>query len=162
MVGMDERRQKLPVEDLLHMRFSGLHIEEAAATFQTAFGRVPTRGLRHSQLIFSSELGPVPRNLRIQTFYSVLLAGIALVVLSPILLLVALAVRLTSRGPVLFRQTRVGIRGQNFTIYKFRSMVVNAESQTGAVWASRNDPRLPQSAAFSERHAWTSCRSCSM
>jgi exopolysaccharide biosynthesis polyprenyl glycosylphosphotransferase len=148
VVGMDERRQKLPVEDLLHMRFSGLHIEEAAVTFQAAFGRVPTRGLRHSQLIFSSELGPVPRNLQIQTLYSVLLAAIALVILSPVLLLVALAVRLSSRGPVLFRQTRVGIRGKNFTIYKFRSMVANAESETGAVWATRNDPRITSVGRF--------------
>ena len=142
VVGMDERRQKLPVEDLLRLRFSGVQIEEAAAIFQTAFGRVPIRGLRHSQLIFSSELGPVPRNLQFQAFYSVLLAAIALLLLSPIMLLVAVAVRITSRGPILFRQSRVGMGENIFTIYKFRSMVANAEAQTGAVWATRNDPRV--------------------
>jgi exopolysaccharide biosynthesis polyprenyl glycosylphosphotransferase len=142
VVGMDERRQSLPVEELLRLRFSGVQIEEAATTFQAAFGRVPIRGIRHSQLIFSSELGPVPRNLRLQAFYSVLLAAIALIPLCPVMLLVALAVRLTSRGPILFRQARVGAGGTVFTLYKFRSMVADAEARTGAVWATRNDPRV--------------------
>ena len=58
------------------------------------------------------------------------------------MILVALAVRLTSRGPVLFRQKRVGLNGKNFEVYKFRSMVVDAEARTGAVWATKNDPRV--------------------
>jgi exopolysaccharide biosynthesis polyprenyl glycosylphosphotransferase len=148
IVGLVERRQRLPVEELLRLRLAGVRIEEAATTYQVAFARVPTKGLHHSQLIFSSELGPVPRNLRIQTIYSVLLAAIGLCVVSPVMLLVALAVRLTSPGPVLFRQTRVGMGGKLFTIYKFRSMVVNAEAETGAVWASRNDPRVTRIGGF--------------
>jgi len=142
IVGMTERRQKLPLEELLRLRFAGIRIEEAATAFQTVFSRVPIRGLRHSQLIFSSELGPLPRNLRIQTVYSTILAALGLILLAPLMLLVAIAVLVTSRGPVLFRQTRVGYGGKPFTIYKFRSMKINAEADTGAVWASRNDPRV--------------------
>jgi exopolysaccharide biosynthesis polyprenyl glycosylphosphotransferase len=142
VVGMTERRQKLPLEELLRLRFAGIRIEEAATAFQTVFSRVPIRGLRHSQLIFSSELGPLPRNLRIQTVYSTILAALGLLLLAPLMLLVAIAVLMTSRGPVLFRQTRVGYGGKPFTIYKFRSMKINAEANTGAVWASRNDPRV--------------------
>jgi exopolysaccharide biosynthesis polyprenyl glycosylphosphotransferase len=148
VVGLAERRQKLPIEDLLRLRLSGVHIEEAATTFQAAFARVPTRGLNHSHLIFSSELGPLPRNLRLQTLYSMLLALAALILAAPVMVLVAIAVRITSPGPVLFRQVRVGLRGQLFTIYKFRSMVVDAEAKTGAVWASRNDPRVTAIGAF--------------
>ena len=58
------------------------------------------------------------------------------------MLLVALGVKLTSTGPVLFRQNRVGLNGKIFRIYKFRSMVVDAEATTGAVWAKKNDPRV--------------------
>jgi len=91
---------------------------------------------------------------------NVSIALVALVLLSPILLLIALAVKLTSRGPVLYVQTRVGIDrrrrsttavfdrrrndvgGRTFQIYKFRSMFTDAEQGTGAVWATQNDPRV--------------------
>jgi sugar transferase (PEP-CTERM system associated) len=148
VVGLSESRQKLPTQDLLNLRFSGLRIEEAATMYQTAFSRIPAKAVRPSQLIFSSELGPLPRNLQLQTVYSTILAAVVLAVVSPIMLLVAIAVRLSSPGPVLFRQTRVGMRGKPFTIFKFRSMVVDAEARTGAVWASKNDPRVTAVGAY--------------
>jgi len=64
------------------------------------------------------------------------------VVTAPLMLLVAVAIKLTSRGPVLYRQTRVGRQGMHFTLYKFRSMDQDAEADTGAVWASKNDARV--------------------
>jgi exopolysaccharide biosynthesis polyprenyl glycosylphosphotransferase len=142
VVGLAERRQALPMYELLDLRFGGLYIEEAARTYEAAFGRVTTKALRPSYLIFSSDLGPRPVSLRIQSMYSFLIACLALIVAAPVMLLVAIAVRLTSRGPVLFRQTRVGLNGVPFTIYKFRSMRVDAEAKTGAVWAVKNDPRV--------------------
>jgi exopolysaccharide biosynthesis polyprenyl glycosylphosphotransferase len=68
-------------------------------------------------------------------------ALVGLAVLSPIMLLIALAVRLTSRGPVIYRQVRVGINNRPFEIYKFRTMRMDAE-KSGARWATRNDPRV--------------------
>src|SRR4029077_13612274 len=97
---------------------------------------------------------------------NVALAAIALVVLLPLLLIIAVLVRLTSRGPVFYTQERVGLDrrarslrdsnhrraldlgGQPFTIYKFRTMFVNAEHKTGAVWAAQDDPRITQSGRF--------------
>ena len=90
---------------------------------------------------------------------NVLLAVVALVVASPVLVLVALLVKLSSRGPVFYTQERVGLDrrnrghaanhrrrqdlgGQPFTIYKFRTMRVDAEQQSGAVWAQQQDPRV--------------------
>jgi sugar transferase (PEP-CTERM system associated) len=142
VVGPAERRQSMPMYELLDLRFRGLYIEEAARTYEAAFGRVTTKALRPSYLIFSSDLGPRPISLRLQSIYSFLIACVALILTAPIMILVALAVRLTSRGPILFRQTRVGLNGDHFTIYKFRSMRVDAEAKTGAVWAVKNDPRV--------------------
>jgi lipopolysaccharide/colanic/teichoic acid biosynthesis glycosyltransferase len=91
---------------------------------------------------------------------NLIIAGLALFVALPLLLLIALAIKLTSRGPVLYLQERVGLDrrasgndagnrrrtrdlgGQPFTIYKFRTMQVDAERATGAVWATQNDPRI--------------------
>lgn len=66
----------------------------------------------------------------------------ALVILSPLCLLVALAIKMTSRGPVFFSQTRVGKDGKLFEIIKFRTMKTDAEKETGPVWALANDSRL--------------------
>jgi exopolysaccharide biosynthesis polyprenyl glycosylphosphotransferase len=142
VVGPAERRQAMPMYELLDLRFRGLYIEEAARTYEAAFGRVTTKALRPSYLIFSSDFGPRPISIRIQSMYSFLIACVGLVLSAPLMVLVAIAVAVTSRGPILFRQTRVGLNGDLFTIYKFRSMRVDAEAKTGAVWATKNDPRV--------------------
>ena len=98
--------------------------------------------LRPAQLIFSGELGPTSHAVLMQSLYSPLLALIGTIVTIPVMLVAALAVKLTSRGPVLYRQTRVGKNGATFTLYKFRSMYADAESKTGAVWAVKDDPRV--------------------
>jgi exopolysaccharide biosynthesis polyprenyl glycosylphosphotransferase len=141
VVGLTERRGNLPVDRLLDLRLSGIYVEEAASTYETVFHRVSTRDLRPSHLVFSAELGPSGASLTLQGAYSMVLALIALIPGLPIMLVVAILVRLTSRGPVLFRQTRVGHNGAIFTMYKFRSMREDAEAKTGAIWSAKNDPR---------------------
>ena len=106
------------------------------------------------------EVEPRLRSERLNRFINVTLGVIGLVILSPVFVIVAIAVRLTSPGPIFYSQTRVGLDrrwrrtlamherrlqdlgGRAFTIYKFRSMFVDAEWQTGAVWATANDPRV--------------------
>jgi exopolysaccharide biosynthesis polyprenyl glycosylphosphotransferase len=73
--------------------------------------------------------------------FDLAVAGAALIVLSPVMLLVALLIWLEDRGPVFYRQVRMGLDGKPFDILKFRSMRVGAEAETGAVWADRDDPR---------------------
>jgi Undecaprenyl-phosphate glucose phosphotransferase len=69
------------------------------------------------------------------------LAAVGLVILAPLLALIALAIRLTSTGPVLYRQDRMGLDGRSFEVLKFRSMRVNAEAESGPVWAADGDGR---------------------
>jgi sugar transferase (PEP-CTERM system associated) len=142
IVGLKERRNRLPVERLLDLRYSGIRIEDAAATYETLFGRVSTRDLRPSQLIFAAELGPSHTSMHLQSLYSWVIAAIGVVLTAPVMVVVALVVKLGSRGPILFRQSRVGLNGSTFTLYKFRSMRTDAEAKTGAVWASKDDPRV--------------------
>ncbi len=77
-------------------------------------------------------------------------AAVGLVLLVPIMLIIAVLVKLTSHGPVFYRQIRVGINNQPFMIYKFRSMSVDAE-RNGAQWARRNDPRVTPLGRFLRR-----------
>jgi len=143
VVGLIERRSCLPVARLLEMRLSGIHIEDAWSMYEAAFERISTRELRPSQLIFSStELGPNRNRVMLQSLYSMAAAALATLIAAPVMLCVAILVRLTSPGPALLRQQRVGKNDRPFTLYKFRSMVTDAEARSGAVWAQRNDPRI--------------------
>lgn len=142
VVGMAERRNRLPVQDLLEIRFSGTLIEDAADTYEMAMRRVCSRKIQPSQLIFTSMLGPRPHAITMQNFYSFVVAFIGLIIGSPLMLFTAGLVRLSSRGPILYRQQRVGLNGELFTLYKFRSMYADAEARTGAVWAKVDDPRI--------------------
>jgi len=143
VVGLTERRSSLPVARLLELRLSGIRIDDALSMYEAAFERISTRELRPSQLIFSStELGPNQKRVLLQTVYSVTAAALATLIAAPLMFCVAALVKLTSPGPALLRQQRVGKNDRAFTLYKFRSMVTDAEAHSGAVWASRNDPRI--------------------
>ena len=142
VVGMLERRGALPIQQLLDLRFAGVHIEDSAATYETVFHRVSVRELRPSQLVFSVELGPQPAMVAVQGVYSWILGVVGAVLALPVALLVAVAVKLFSTGPVFYQQTRAGKDGVPFTLYKFRSMYPDAEADSGAVWAKKDDPRV--------------------
>jgi sugar transferase (PEP-CTERM system associated) len=142
VVGMFERRNRLPLADLLDLRFRGHIVEEAAIAYERISGRVPIRELRPSQLIYSGDTVRIHRAVMHQNTINLVIAVVGLILSAPLMLLTALAVRLSSAGPVLYRQVRVGLHGKPFTLFKFRSMRVDAEAATGAVWAAKNDPRV--------------------
>jgi sugar transferase (PEP-CTERM system associated) len=142
VVGMFERRNRLPVADLLDLRFAGHIIEEASAAYERVCGRICLNELRPSHLIYTGELGPSRTVLVYQHVTNFTFAAIGLILASPLILITALVVRFTSPGPILYRQVRVGLNGALFTLYKFRSMRADAEADTGAVWATKDDPRI--------------------
>ncbi len=142
VVGMAERRNRMPLTDLLELRLSGHIVEEAPAAYEKICGRICLKELRPSQLIFSGELGPRPQNVVYQRLWNALLAVIGIIAAAPLMAITAAVIRLSSPGPALYRQQRVGLRNTPFTLYKFRSMRIDAEAVSGPVWALQDDPRV--------------------
>jgi exopolysaccharide biosynthesis polyprenyl glycosylphosphotransferase len=119
-----------------------VRVVEAATLFEGLSGRIPLRDLRPSWLIFSGGFDK-PRVLNnVKRLGEAWLAGALLLATAPLAGLLALLVRVSGPGPMLYRQTRVGLDGRTFELLKWRSMREDAESTSGPVWASAdNDPR---------------------
>jgi lipopolysaccharide/colanic/teichoic acid biosynthesis glycosyltransferase len=114
-----------PVRELLELGFAGIHIEAAQIAYQDVFHRVSVKDLRRSQIIYMTGLSPRPRGQFLQGIYSFCLALAGFLLASPVMLLAALAIRLTSPGPIICRQIRAGRNGANFTLYRFRTTFPN-------------------------------------
>src|SRR5437773_1223682 len=142
VVAIGDRRGQFPTQELLRLSLSGdVSIEESASFYERLTGRVLLDMIRPSWLIFSSR----GRRARLNEFgRAVMNRTVALIgaLLSlPIAIITALLVKLDSRGPVLYKQERVGKNGRTFTVMKFRSMRVDAEKD-GPVWAKTDDERM--------------------
>lgn len=142
VIGMTERRERLPMYTLLDLKFGGTVIEEAATTFEATHHRVSVKDLRPSDLVFSSQPGDMRMLTNLQNLYSRVLALIGFVLTLPLMVLVWVLVKVTSPGPGFYSQVRSGLNGKPFRVLKFRSMRTDAEAATGAVWATKNDPRI--------------------
>jgi exopolysaccharide biosynthesis polyprenyl glycosylphosphotransferase len=114
-------------------------------------GKIAVENLRPSWMIFSEGFRKSQSLSAVKRALDVLLALIGLVLAVPLMAMVATALRFSSTGPVLYSQSRVGKDGKPFTIHKFRSMRVDAEAQTGAVWATAGDPRVTKVGRFLRR-----------
>lgn len=141
VVAMGERRGLLPTQGLLQLSLAGVvSIEEGASFYERVTGRVSLNMMRPSWLIFSgrgreARISGLARNV-VHRFVALIGALLSL----PIAMLTAILIKLDSRGPVFYRQERVGKSGRPFTLLKFRSMRVDAE-EAGPVWASKGDDR---------------------
>ncbi len=131
----------IPSEALLAVRLEDVRISDASAWFEQMTGRLPLETLNDPGLLL------VPQSVGMayvvaRRMLDVGLAALGLLLALPLMLLVALVIRLETRGPVLYRQERVGRNGRSFTLAKFRSMRADAEARSGPVWAGADDPRI--------------------
>jgi sugar transferase (PEP-CTERM system associated) len=142
IVALNERRGRLPMETLLGLRVRGVGVHDAATFYEAMTGKILIEDLRPSWIVFSDGFRPSRATLLTKRAVELAVAAIGLVVTAPVMLLVAVLVKLDSPGPLLFAQERVGQDEKLFTLYKFRSMRADAEAATGPVWATARDPRV--------------------
>ena len=138
----EQRGGVLPLRDLLECRVRGVNILDQTAFFERVHGEFPIESLKASWLIYGRgfEQGLGRRIAKRAT--DVVVSSILLLLALPTMLLAAIAIRLEARGPVIYRQERVGQGGRTFQVLKFRSMRADAERDGVAQWAGANDPRI--------------------
>jgi sugar transferase (PEP-CTERM system associated) len=152
VVSLSDARGRLPMDRLLEIRLNnGVAFDHLASVYEEYTGKIAIENLRPSWLIFSPGFRKTAALLAVKRTFDVVLSLLGLIVGAPVMLLVALAVRLTSRGPVLYHQERVGLNGKVFTVHKFRTMRTDAEAATGPVWSTAHDSRVTPIGGFVRR-----------
>jgi len=142
VVAMDDRRCGFPAEELLECRLRGIPVYDVLAFLERETGRVSVELMQSSWLIFSNGFRCDIARLASKRLFDVVASIAVLLAASPIAFLTAIAIFLEDRGPILYRQIRMGQNGREFPMLKFRSMRIDAEPNGQAIWASRNDPRI--------------------
>jgi sugar transferase (PEP-CTERM system associated) len=137
VVSLTDARGKLPMEKLLEMKLDGVTFDHLASVYEEYMGKIAVENLRPSWLIFSSGFRKSRILAACKRVVDLVASGMGLVVTLPLMAAIALAIRLTSSGPVMYHQRRVGRLGRIFTVHKFRTMRTDAEATTGPVWASK-------------------------
>jgi sugar transferase (PEP-CTERM system associated) len=148
VVGLSERRGYLPISALLRAKLSGVRVEDATTTYERLTGKILIDDLKPSWLIFSDGFRASRRTRFIKRMLDLSLSLIGFILASPLMVLAAIAVKIDSAGPVLYKQERVGESGRIFRIYKFRSMRIDAEEDGLPLWAREADPRVTRVGRF--------------
>jgi len=147
VVAMSERRGRLPYRALLQARLRGIQVEHGTVLLEQITGRIEPDSLHPSALIFAEGLNLRRGAVFVRAAASRLIALATLIIVLPTLPFVVAAIKLTSPGPVIYRQKRVGQNGQIYEILKFRTMRQDAETH-GAQWAVEDDPRVTKVGRF--------------
>ncbi|MFH1418724.1 MAG: sugar transferase [Planctomycetota bacterium] len=119
----------------------GCRVTDETTFHETAYGEVPVSHITPSWFLTADLKGQLQEHAVGKRLVDIIVAGLALLIAAPLMLLVSAAMCLISRGEIFYSQTRVGQGGRHFTLYKFRTMRGNAES-AGTAWATTNDPRV--------------------
>jgi sugar transferase (PEP-CTERM system associated) len=151
VVVQQDRRGRFPANPLLECRLRGIAVEDWPTFYEKATGKILVTELRPSWLIFSDGFVKTARTEIIKRLFDVTLASVGLILAAPLMALAAIAIKVESAGPVLYRQPRSGQNGCVFILNKFRSMRRDAEETTGPVWAQQRDSRVTRVGALLRR-----------
>jgi len=147
VVASTERRGHLPVLDLLACKFQGVQITEYASFWERESGQIDPDEISPSWMLFSDGFGVGIIRSAVKRAFDIVVASLVLILTLPITVPAALLIVLESRGPLFYRQERVGLHGKTFMVLKFRSMCTDAEKD-GPQWAAKNDARVTKVGAF--------------
>ena len=135
-------------EDLVAVKAMGIPIEDCHSFYERLASKIAVTDLPPEWIALSAGFRRDRLILVAKRTIDVVMSFLGLILSTPLILLTALAIKLESRGPVFYRQERVGQNDRNFILYKFRSMADDAEAKLGPVWASERDPRVTRVGAI--------------
>jgi sugar transferase (PEP-CTERM system associated) len=149
VVALSERRAgSMPLRELLDCKLQGIKVYDINSHFEKRLGQIRIEYLQASWLIFGDGFNQGLARTSVKRLFDLVCAGALVALSSPVMLLAALAIKLDSRGPVLYRQERVGLNNRPFQVVKFRSMRTDAEKDGRAIWATHNDDRVTRVGRF--------------
>jgi len=147
VIASDERRSRLPIEELIRMRLSGVTVLPAQRFAERVLRRIPLSLLRPSDLAIGEGLISPLRG-GAKRVFDLVMSGLLLICAAPVLLVLAVLIKLDSEGPVFYWQERVGRGGKPYRLHKLRTMTKDAEKLSGPVWAQARDPRVTRLGNF--------------
>lgn len=141
------------IKSLWACKVKGIEIRDAMDLYKEVAECVPILHVDESWFLFGPDFSLVSNvwMRQFQRMFDISVSIIGLILSAPLMALTTLVIRMDSKGPILFRQQRVGLNEKLYILYKFRTMKVNAEADTGAVWAQPNDPRVTRAGRFLRR-----------
>ena len=142
VVALTEKRGALPTKELLKCRVKGIEVIEGTSFYEMLKGKLIVEQINPAWLIFSKGFQKSRTKRFFKRTLDIILSIILLILLLPVIIITAILIKSDSKGPVIFSQKRVGENKNQYLVYKFRSMVENAEKQSGPVWAQDKDPRI--------------------
>ena len=151
VVAQLDRRGCFPTKPLLECRLRGIRVEDWPAFYEKATGKILVTAMRPSWLIFSDGFVKTPRTEIVKRLFDVSASLLGVILSAPLMVIAAIAIKLESPGPVLYRQPRLGKNGCVFILNKFRSMRRDAEKETGPIWSTEHDPRVTRIGAMLRR-----------
>lgn len=142
VIALTERRGNLIIEKLVSCKLMGVRIIDYPNFYEAITGKIPVESINPSWLVQSNGFLITPVTRFVKRFFDIVLSSLVLLLTLPFFPVIVFFVKYKSPGPIFYFQQRVGKDGKNFTIYKFRSMKTDAETEIGATWAEENDPRV--------------------
>jgi sugar transferase (PEP-CTERM system associated) len=149
VLALEERRNALPLTDLLRIKTAGVHVNDFSSFVERETGRVDLDSVNPSWLIFSDGFSSGRMLSAVfKRLFDIAASAVLLLLVAPVILITAIAIKLESKGPAFYRQRRVGLYGVGFDCIKLRSMRQDAEINGQAVWAEKDDPRITRIGRF--------------